>query len=171
MSLQLLLLYLEKAYALARLANASRTPARKRPPAPKTQFRCLYKEKVVAYPGGTSAQQPASPPPPASAPQTQPRTIAQNPDDYSRTIGLLETGLRRHWDQEQLRKTFASAFGSRVLTGERLTPCGVRLVLLLKPPSPWDERFPVPFTQQVRQTIVDCRSQHLMLEKYKPAPQ
>ncbi|MGC2618012.1 MAG: hypothetical protein WA414_03170 [Acidobacteriaceae bacterium] len=123
---------------------------------------------LVAHPCGTFAQQQASPPPPVSEPQSQPRGVPQNSDDYRRTIGLLETGLLRHCDQEQLRKAFASAFGPRVLTGERLTPCGLPLVFLLKPPTPWDERFPVPFTQQVKQTIDDCQKQHAYFDKLKP---
>lgn len=90
----------------------------------------------------------------ASAPT--PNVVLPN---YDRTIHLLETGVQQHWDQEHFQKAFRAAFGPAVLTGQRLTACGVPVLFLLKPRTIWDEQMPIPFDSRARQTLEDCRPQ------------
>lgn len=78
---------------------------------------------------------------------------------YDQTIHLLEIGVRRHWDREHFRKAFGAAFGPDVLTGKRLTACGIPVVFLLKAPAIWDEQLPLPFEARAKETLEDCRRQ------------
>jgi hypothetical protein len=103
-----------------------------------------------------------SAPAPASASKPDTRLQVALPD-YDRTIQLLETGIRQHWNQEHFRKAFAAAYGPGILSGNHLTACGFPVEMLLRPRGIWDERM--PFDIEVQRTLEQCRGQRALAKQ------